>query len=63
MYHRRVIIGRGPRRQITLTPTALASMNNLNKTRKAFVVRALIDISCATTNQLASRIHMRSSTK
>ena len=56
MYHRRIIIRRGPRRQITLTPTALASMNNLSKTRKEFVVRALIDISCATPAQLASRM-------
>ncbi|CAI2164494.1 18703_t:CDS:2 [Funneliformis geosporum] len=34
-----------------LTLTALASMNNLSKIRKALVICALIDISCATSSQ------------
>ena len=55
MYHQRHVIGRGPRRQITLTPTALAMMNSLTRTRKALVVCALVDISYATVDELFSR--------
>ncbi|CAI2189731.1 11827_t:CDS:2, partial [Funneliformis geosporum] len=36
--------------------TALRAMNNLSKRRKALVIRALIDISCATATQLTSNM-------
>ena len=54
--HRRNIIQRGPRRRLILSQTALRAMNNLSRLRKALVIRALIDISCATTTQFTSNM-------